>query len=88
MHYSFTGLLIFFTSIFFPAFANAQTQTDSSRITFTLANFYFYNPRLEQKVDEYFNKLTDNQRVGQMIIQAAGKLGKSTETITRLVREQ
>lgn len=65
-----------------------RAQTDTSHTSFTLADFYLYNPQLEQKIDEYFNKMDDSQRIGQMIIQAAGRLGKPTETITKLVREQ
>jgi beta-N-acetylhexosaminidase len=76
--------LLFFLSYF----TYSQTPRDTSLTSFTVVDFYLYNPQLEQKIDEYFNKLDDSQRVGQMIIQAAGKLGKPTETITKLVREQ
>jgi beta-N-acetylhexosaminidase len=88
MQISFTTICLFlFLSL--PFYSHSQNQRDtSSQQAFTLADFYLYHPQLEQKVDEFFNKLDDSQRVGQMIIQAAGRLGKPTETITKLVREQ
>jgi beta-N-acetylhexosaminidase len=61
---------------------------DTSYPSFTLTDFYLYNPRLEHQVDTIFQRLTDSQRAGQMIVQAAGRLGKPTEVIAKLVREQ
>jgi beta-N-acetylhexosaminidase len=69
------------------AFSQTYTSDTVSR-TFTLKNFYQYNPHLERKVDSVFNTLTDAQRAGQMIVQAAGKLGKPTTVINQLVKEQ
>lgn len=54
---------------------------------FTLGDFYSDNPSLENKVEEVFGSLTDMQRVGQMIVQAAGRLGKPDKEIDRLIRE-
>ena len=53
-----------------------------------MKDFYQYNPHLERRVDSVFNTLTDAQRAGQMIIPAAGKLGKPTAVIAQLVKEQ
>jgi beta-N-acetylhexosaminidase len=72
-----------------PFLASSQTiNADTSGVSFTLADFYLYNPRLESRIDEIFGKLTDAQRAGQMIIQAAGKLGKPTTVVTQLVKAQ
>jgi beta-N-acetylhexosaminidase len=79
-------LLFILLSVSF--FGYSQAPVDTSRVRFSIADFYLYNPQLEQKIDEHFAQLTDEQRVGQMLIQAAGKLGKPTETINKLVREQ
>lgn len=52
---------------------------------FDLSDFLRYDARLEQKVDSVFDSLTDSARVGQMIIPAAGRLGKSQEHLNMLV---
>lgn len=75
----------FLTVICFAALSQT-IPADSAR--FSLAQFYTYQPALEHRVDQLFDSLTDEQRAGQLIVQAAGKLGKPTETIIRLVREQ
>jgi beta-N-acetylhexosaminidase len=80
--------LFFLLFLSLPFYSYSQPPSDTGRTNFTIADFYLYHPQLEQKIDEYFNKLDDSQRVGQMIIQAAGRLGKPTETINKLVREQ
>lgn len=68
---------------------SAYSQSlDTLQSSFTLKDFYLYNPRLESRVDSIFNTLSDGQRAGQMIVQAAGKLGKPTALITQLVKDQ
>ncbi len=80
---------LFFILFVFPFLASSQSiSIDTSGVTFTLADFYLYNPRLESHIDEVFGKLTDVQRAGQMVIQAAGKLGKPTSVVTQLVKAQ
>jgi beta-N-acetylhexosaminidase len=51
---------------------------------YSLADFFVYDATLEQKIDEIFDNLNDTSRVGQMIIPAAGRLGKSEEHINSL----
>jgi beta-N-acetylhexosaminidase len=78
-----------FTLFLLSCYAFSQTITsDTLSKAFTLKDFYQYNPRLERSVDSVFNTLTDAQRAGQMIIPAAGKLGKPTAVITQLLKEQ
>ncbi|WP_051568285.1 glycoside hydrolase family 3 N-terminal domain-containing protein [Crocinitomix catalasitica] len=59
-----------------------------SQRTYTLEDFYTYNPDLEQKVAEIFDGLNDTTRAGQMIIPAAGRLGKSQEHLNLLIEKK
>jgi len=54
----------------------------------TLDDFLSDNPYLDQKVEEYFSKLDDTSRVAQTLMPAMGRLGYSTPTIFRLVRQR
>ncbi|MBD3636300.1 MAG: glycoside hydrolase family 3 protein [Crocinitomicaceae bacterium] len=53
---------------------------------YELTDFFTYDARLEQKVDSVFETLNDSSRVGQMIIPAAGRLGKSQEHLNSLIK--
>ena len=55
---------------------------------YTLEDFYTYDATLAQKTDSIFNTLNDTARIGQMIIPAAGRLGKSDEHITYLLKNK
>lgn len=55
---------------------------------YTLQDFYVYDANLAQKTDSIFNTLTDTSRIGQMIIPAVGRLGKSDEHIKYLAAHQ
>jgi beta-N-acetylhexosaminidase len=55
--------------------------------TYTLKDFYTDNPTLDLKVQLIYEKLSDEQRVGQMIVPAAGKLGKNTDYVLELVKK-
>jgi beta-N-acetylhexosaminidase len=59
-----------------------------SENNYTLKDFYSYNPDLDQKVAEVFDELSDTARVGQMIIPAAGRLGKSQSHLNELIKKQ
>ena len=59
----------------------------SQNVSFTLQDFYKENHHLDAKVDSIFNKLSDKERVAQMIISCAGELGKSNATIEKLTKE-
>jgi beta-N-acetylhexosaminidase len=52
---------------------------------YTLSDFFVYDAELEQKTDEIFQSLNDTSRAGQMIIPAAGRLGKSQEHLNALL---
>lgn len=60
---------------------------DSVHVAYKLSDFYLPDPALDLKVKYVYEAMTDEQRVGQVIMPAAGKLGKSTDHVLRLVRE-
>lgn len=53
---------------------------------YDLTDFFRYDARLEQKIDSVFDSMNDSSRVGQMIIPAAGRLGKSQEHLNSLIK--
>ncbi len=53
----------------------------------TLQDFFVYDAELEQKIDEYFDALSDTAKIGQMIIPAAGGRGKPMKHINSLIRK-
>ena len=55
---------------------------------FNLTNFFAYDAKLAQKTDSVFNSLNDTARVGQMIVAAAGRLGKPDSEITKLIKKE
>ena len=55
---------------------------------YNLKNFFIYDEVLAQKTDSIFNTLSDTARVGQMIIPAAGRYGKSDEYIKGLIKDE
>jgi len=75
----FTRSFILITLILTSVFSQAQTERQ-----FTLDDFYDYNPILERKVDEVFNKMNDTLRVGQLIVPAVGEHGKKTPHVVAL----
>jgi beta-N-acetylhexosaminidase len=52
---------------------------------YALSDFFKYDATLEQKVDSVFDCLNDTSRVGQMIVPAAGRLGKSQAYLNNLL---
>lgn len=52
---------------------------------YTLGDFFVYDAELEQQIDDVFESLNDTSRAGQMIIPAAGRLGKSQEHLNGLL---
>lgn len=60
---------------------NAQEET------FNLTDFYNYNQKLNDKVSYYYNSLTPEEKVAQLIMPAIGPYGQKEETIDRLVKE-
>ncbi|MFK8045266.1 MAG: glycoside hydrolase family 3 N-terminal domain-containing protein [Crocinitomicaceae bacterium] len=57
-------------------------------MTFTLSDFFKYHPILAQKIDSTFHTLTQQEKVGQMIVVAAGRLGQSTSVVKQLITEK
>ncbi|MEX1001291.1 MAG: glycoside hydrolase family 3 N-terminal domain-containing protein [Crocinitomicaceae bacterium] len=55
---------------------------------YNLSDFFKYDARLEQKTDSIFESLSDTSRVGQMIIPAAGRLGKPQEHLQQLIAKK
>ncbi len=54
---------------------------------FQLNDFFKYHPRLEQKIDVVFNSLDDTLKVGQLIVPAVGRLGKSDDHVINLCKK-
>ena len=71
---------------------NAQSTEESKTLDpvqkYTLNDFYRNNQVLEMQVEEIFNRLRDEQRVGQMVVPAVGRLGKPDAEVEELVRKQ
>jgi beta-N-acetylhexosaminidase len=70
---------IFIASVFFPFCVFSQQ--------FTLDNFYEYHPDLLLEVDKVFDSLNDTLRVGQLIVPAVGRLGKTDEHVIELCKK-
>jgi beta-N-acetylhexosaminidase len=71
---------ILIVTLFFVTQINAQH--------YNLSDFFIYNEVLAQKTDSIFHTLNDTARVGQMIIPAAGRYGKSDEYINNLIDDK
>lgn len=67
--------------------ARLISAQDSSSLGYKLSDYYLPIPALDLKIKYLYEAMTDEQRVGQVIMPAAGKLGKSTDHVLRLVRE-
>ncbi len=55
---------------------------------FDLSDFYRYDATLAQKTDSTFATLNEQQKVAQMIVIAAGRLGQPPSVIEQLIQEQ
>lgn len=53
---------------------------------FELSDFYTYDANLAFQVDSIYNELSNRERIAQMIITSAGKLGKSNKIVQHLVK--
>jgi beta-N-acetylhexosaminidase len=58
----------------------------SAQKKYALKDFYADDTLLAKRCEEVFAKLNQEEIVGQMIIQAAGKLGKKTDALAKLVQ--
>ena len=64
-----------------------KPEFQEKEVVFSLKDFLSGNSRLDQVVDSCFNNLEPEGRVAQMIVAAAGKNGKPTKTIERLIQK-
>ena len=54
---------------------------------YSLKDFYKSDITLDNKTDSIFNLLNDSSRVGQMIVPAIGRLGKSRDHVLALAKK-
>lgn len=55
---------------------------------FKIDDYFKADVNLDHIVDEWYNSLSDTQRIAQMIMTSAGQLGKPNSTVLKLVRNQ
>ncbi len=67
--------------------SNEQKQATMGQ-TFSLRDFYNKNEHIDHKTELIFDRITDHERVAQLIITSAGKNGKATKTVERLIRKK
>ncbi len=65
--------------LFLPCYIVAQN--------FSLDDFLSYSPVLQKEVDRIFDSMNDTSRVGQLIVPAVGRLGKSDEHVIDLCKK-
>ena len=68
--------------------ANIQDTSLQKVQKYSLNDFFRENQMLETQVNQIFDKLRDEQRVAQMIMPAAGRLGKPDAEIMELVKNR
>lgn len=68
--------IIFLFYFLLPAFILGQK--------FELNDFFEYQPSLQLEVDKVFNSLNDTLKVGQLIVPAVGRLGKTDKHVIEL----
>ncbi|HLW29924.1 MAG TPA: glycoside hydrolase family 3 N-terminal domain-containing protein [Brumimicrobium sp.] len=76
-------LKLIFLSIFsLSGIVNAQKSD------FTLKDFHTYNLNLDEQVLKHFNRLSDGEKVAQLIMPAIGPYGQTETTIDQLVKDK
>jgi len=81
------GVLIY--NIALPQSEPINTQHSKiGQSSMSIQNYFEDIPFLEQLVDQQFSKLSDHQKIAQLIMPAMGRLGFPKEKIFRLVQEQ
>lgn len=55
---------------------------------YNLSNFYLEDKILEYKVDSILSKLSEREKIGQMIIVAAGRYGKPYEKVEEIIKSK
>ena len=64
-----------------------KQPTQKTHSKFSINDFLTENQALEFQTDSIFNSLSKKERVAQLIMPAAGKYGKSHETINGLIKD-
>lgn len=65
---------------------NSDKSENSGK--YTLSDFYTDNVNLDKKVNEIFNSLSEDEKIGQMIVPAVGKYGKPETEIIELIKKK
>lgn len=73
--------------IFFSILLLVSLSVSAQSGEFSLSDFYKYDAVLEQKTDSVFEKLTERQRIAQMLITSAGEMGNPTSQVKQLVKD-
>jgi beta-N-acetylhexosaminidase len=68
--------------------AQVAEKTAQTSESFTLQDYYKTSKTLDAQVDAVFEKLSDEQRVAQMIIASLGKLGKPYAAVDPLIKKK
>lgn len=55
---------------------------------FTIEDYFTTNSNIDSKVNDWMNRLSDEEKVAQLIMPAMGRLGQTEETIMQLVDEK
>lgn len=66
---------------------NNTSNTNVEHENLSLKSFYSESRYLDILTDSIFNKLTDEQRIGQMIVCVAGRYGKTENEIVSLIKK-
>ncbi len=79
-------LFIGIFTIFFACNPNQEEKKPEKQ--FSLEDFYSANPAVESKVNAVFSSLDEVERIGQMIVPAAGTTGKPTTAVDNLIKKR
>lgn len=63
-------------------------QSYDTTVKYSLNDYFTNRNDLDTKVNFYFDKLDDSERIGQMIITSAGKNGKPKNIVSNLIQQK
>lgn len=66
----------------------AKTETISTQKTPSIEDYFASSVAMEFKIEQIFSKLSDEEKVAQLIMPAMGRLGQTEETIMKLVNDK
>ncbi|MFI5204730.1 MAG: glycoside hydrolase family 3 N-terminal domain-containing protein, partial [Flavobacteriales bacterium] len=69
-------------------FIGAQSNAQENCNPYSIYDFMYPCRELDEKVEEVFKYMKEEERVGQMIMPAAGRFGKSVPYVTNLIKEK